>query len=156
MKRRSWTPEQLTEAVKHSFSFRQVIAKLGLRPAGGNYTQLKRYIAELQLDTSHFKGRGWNRGLVGIGIARIPLEAILVQGSSFQNDKLKKRLFKAGLKPEQCERCGWAERTPDGYLPLELDHLNGDPNDNRLENLKILCPNCHSLTFSSRSRRRNT
>lgn len=152
MKNRSWTTNQLNSAVKNSFSYRQVLSKLGLREAGGNYSQIKKYIKELHLDTKHFKGRGWNLGMRGIGKPRISLGEILVRGSYFQSFKLKKRLFAAKLRPEHCEQCSWAERTHDGYLPLELDHINGDRHDNRLENLRILCPNCHSLTANHRGR----
>ena len=154
MRKRSWSIDQLKKAVKDSFSYRQVLKKLGLREAGGNYEQVKKYIKEYKLNVSHFKGRAWNKGLKGIGKPRIPLELILVKNSSFQSFKLKKRLFAAGLKPQYCENCGWAERTKDGYLPLELDHINGDRHDNRLENLRILCPNCHSLTANHRGRLR--
>jgi len=152
MKRRTWSDEQLVFAVKKARSYRQVIAFLGLRPSGGNYTQIKKYIGELKLDTKHFKGRGWSKGMKGLSIFRIPLEEILVKNSNFQSYKLKRRLFLAGLKPKYCELCGWAEMTPDGYLPLELDHINGDRYDNRLQNLRILCPNCHSLQPTHRSR----
>ncbi len=153
MRKRSWTENSLTNAVKSSFSYRQVLVKLGLREAGGNYEQIKKYIAEYKLDIGHFKGRGWNIGLRGIGKALIPLEKILIQGSLFQSYKLKKRLFAAGLKQQYCEKCGWAQRTESGYLPLELDHINGDRHDNRLENLRVLCPNCHSLTKNHRGRK---
>lgn len=153
MRKRSWTEKELKEAVKNSSSFRQVLVKLKLREAGGNYEQIKKYIKELNLDTKHFKGRGWNAGLVGIGKPKIPLQSILVKDSHFQSFKLKKRLFNAGLKPKYCELCGWAKRTADGYLPLELDHINGDRYDNRLENLRVLCPNCHSLTSNHRGRK---
>lgn len=152
-RKRSWTEQQLQNAVKSSYSYRQVIKKLGLVPAGGNYSQLQKYIVEFGFSTSHFRGKTWNRGLRGIGKTLIPIEKILVKGSAFQSYKLKRRLFKAGLKPQHCEQCGWAERTSDGYLPLEIDHINGDPTDHRLENLRILCPNCHSLTPSYRYRR---
>ncbi len=152
MSKRSWTIKQLGRAVKESFSYRQVLTKLGLREAGGNYDQLKKYIVEQKLSTQHFKGRGWNRGLTGIGIERIPLKEILVKNSTFQSYKLKKRLLAAGLKKPHCEECGWAEKTSDGYLPLELDHINGDRHDNRLSNVRILCPNCHSLKPTYRSR----
>lgn len=154
MKKRSWTELQLINAVKNAFSYRQVLKALGLRMAGGNYEQVKRYIKEYKLDINHFKGRGWNRGMKGIGIARIPLEKILTKNNSFQSFKLKKRLFAAGLKSQHCEECKWDKRTEDGYLPLELDHINGDRHDNRLENLRVLCPNCRSLKPTHRGRRR--
>ncbi len=152
MRIRSWTVEQLRSAVVRTFSFRQVLIALNLRAAGGNYDQIKKYIIEHKLSIKHFKGHAWNKGLTGVGAPRIPLEKILVKDSRFQSFKLKKRLFIAGLKPRNCENCGWARQTPDGYLPLELHHINGDRHDNRLMNLIVLCPNCHSLTSYHRGR----
>ncbi len=154
-KKRTWTANQLKEAVANSGSFRQVLTKLHLREAGGNYCQLQKYVKEYKFDISHFTGRAWNRGMRGIGIDRIPLEKILVQNSTYQSFKLKKRLFKTNLKPRQCEECGWATMSGDGYLPLELDHINGNRYDNRLENLRILCPNCHSLKPTHRGKNRS-
>lgn len=153
-KKRTWTENQLKEAAKKSRSYRQVLHFLGLKEAGGNYAQIKKYIREYNLDIKHFKGRGWNKGLKGVGKPILSLEKILVRNSDFQSYKLKKRLFAAGLKQPACEKCGWAERAPDGRLPLELDHINGDSRDNRLENLRILCPNCHSLESNYRGRNR--
>ena len=154
MRRRSWQLHDLEKAIITSSSYRQVLQKLSLREAGGNYEQIKKYIYEQKLNVDHFKGRAWNKGLKGQGKPRIPLTNILVSGSSYQTFKLKRRLFNAGLKPMYCEECGWAQKTQNGYLPLELDHINGNRYDNRLENLKILCPNCHSLRPTHRSRKR--
>ena len=154
MRKRTWTEKQLKSSVKKSRSIRQILHTLGLKEAGGNYKQIKKYIKEYNIDDSHLKGRGWNKGLRGTGKPRIPLNEILVENSTFQSYKLRNRLFKAGLKEQYCEDCGWAEKTKDGYLPLELDHINGDPYDNRLKNLRILCPNCHSLKPGHRGRNR--
>lgn len=150
--RRSWSEWQLRNAAKKAKSVRQVIALLGLRPAGGNYTQVNKYIREYGIDTSHFKGQGWNKGMKGIGKPRIALKDILVKESDFQSYKLKKRLIKEGLKEQACELCGWATIASDGRIPLELDHINGNARDNRLGNLRILCPNCHSLQPTHRGK----
>ncbi|MBU1082970.1 HNH endonuclease [Patescibacteria group bacterium] len=156
MRRKKWTETDLRQAVQQSFSIRQVLLKLGLRPAGGNYEQIKKYIKEYNLENQHFRGKGWNAGMKGIGKPRIPLADILVKNSSFQSFKLKKRLFSTQLKPTHCELCGWAQYSVTGHLPLELDHINGDRHDNRIENLRILCPNCHSLTETYRSKKRTS
>ena len=145
MKTKSWDKNQLIVAAKESFSYRQVLHKIGLKEAGGNYTQIKKYLAEYKINIKHFRGKGWNRGTKGLGVARISLEEILRPNSSFQSYKLKKRLFAAKLKFPRCEICGWSKTSDDGRIPLELDHINGDSHDNRIENLRVLCPNCHSL-----------
>lgn len=129
-----------------------MLARLGLRQAGSNYAQLRKYLREAGIDVQHFKGFAWNRGL------RCPrpaqsLEQILTTDSDYKSFKLKRRLFAANLKPRHCEECGWAQMTEDGYLPLELDHINGDSRDNRLTNLRVLCPNCHSLKPTHRGRK---
>ncbi|MEN8253199.1 MAG: hypothetical protein ABFQ62_02375 [Patescibacteria group bacterium] len=93
--------------------------------------------------------------MTGIGKPRIPLSEILVKNNSYQSFKLKKRLFAANLKKEACELCGWREKSLDGRIPVELDYINGDSRDNRLENLRILCPNCHSLQNTHRGRNIN-
>ena len=152
MRKRRWTTIQLTDAVHNSNSYRQVLRKLNLVPTGGNYAQIKKYISELHVTTIHFKGKAWNRGLRGIGKPIVPLEQILQKNSSFQSFKLKKRLYEAKLKEPKCEECGWHVCSADGRIPLELDHINGDNKDNRIENLRILCPNCHSLKPTHRGK----
>lgn len=149
---RRWSEKELVNAVRKSFSYRQVITRLGLIPAGGNYAQIKRYIQEYELSTSHFTGKGWRKNRTFQPSPRVPTNRILVKNSSFQSFKLKQRLFSEGLKLQRCEICGWAETSNDGRLPLELDHINGDSTDNRFVNLRILCPNCHSLQPTHRGR----
>jgi hypothetical protein len=154
MSKRGWTREDLQNATKCCNSYRGVLKELKLVPAGGNYLQIKKYLEEYQIDHSHFTGRIWNKGLKGYFRPLIPLREILQKNSDYQCFKLKRRLFREGLKQPACEMCGWAQKTPDGYLPLELDHINGDHRDNRLLNLRVLCPNCHSLQPTHRGRRR--
>jgi len=151
-RKRSWTDEELTLSVKSSRSYRAVLIKLRLVPAGGNYEQVKRRIKELSLDTAHFTGMHWNTGMKYHLKATIPVENLLVRCGKTQSYKLKNKLFSKGLKKPQCELCGWAERSADGRVPVELDHINGDKYDNRIKNLRILCPNCHSLQLTHRGK----
>ena len=154
IRKRKWTRTQLEEAVKTCGSVRQVLAKLGLKEAGGNYYQIKKYINELGLEIKHFHGMTWNKGLKIEGQYWYKMEELLVEDSSYQSFKLKQRLFQDGIKTPKCEECGWCQKSEDGRIPLELDHINGNNRDNRIENLRVLCPNCHSLKPTHRGRNR--
>lgn len=145
MKGRTWTEKQLKFAVAKSRSYRQVLNFLNLKQAGGNYAQIKKYIREYNLNIDHFKGRGWNKGMHLPFNPKVSLDKILVKNSDFQSYKLKNRLIREGLKKLRCEECGWRKKAENDRIPLELHHLNGNSCDHRLKNLKILCPNCHSL-----------
>jgi len=154
MRPKTWTDEKLRAAVKESRSVRQVLMRLNLVAAGGNYRHIQEVIAAKEIDSSHFLGRGWCKGRTTPTVAARPMSEILKKGTNYHSYKLKIRLFRDGLKEKKCELCGWAKKSADGHLPLELDHINGDGRDNRLENLRILCPNCHSLTPTYRARKR--
>lgn len=143
--RRRWSDDDLQRAVSSSRSIAEVLRVLGLRAAGGNYEHVARRARALAFDTSHFLGAGWNKGLKHNPRPMVPLSEVLVAGRWTKTHALKKRLFREGLKHPRCELCGWCKRAADGRVPIELDHINGDRDDNRLENLRILCPNCHSL-----------
>lgn len=148
MSRPTWTESELAEAVKSSGNASQTLTALGLRPKGGNYDVLKRNIARLGLNTDHWSSNnrtaGWRKPR--------PLEEILTVDSDYSDTTtLKSRLIKNGLLEWVCASCGlteWLGMT----APLELDHKNGVRSDNRLENLRLLCPNCHALTDTFRGR----
>ncbi len=150
---RSWTDDQLAQAVASCESYRAVLVQIGLVPAGGNYVQVTQRVSDLKLDTSHFTGKGWNSGWkFDPRVPAKPLDVLLVKDSDTQSNTLKRRLFSAGLKNPKCEICGWGKKSQDGRTPVELDHINGDKHDNRFENLRILCPNCHSLQPTHRGK----
>lgn len=154
-RKKKWDINQLNDAVHKSTSIRQVLQHLGLRAAGGNYIVIKQYINKHALDTSHFLGKGWNLKAINLKKHIIPLEDILVSPSYYQSYKLKNRLFRAGIKTPICEQCGWSKTASDGRIPLELHHRNGNRHDNQLENLQILCPNCHSLEDNYRAKNKH-
>ena len=154
MKARKWTGEQLRQAVADNLSVAGVIRQLGLIPAGGNYQSVQARINDLQLDTSHFTGQGWNQGMKFIPKEAQPLDEILVDGSSYQSYKLLRRLLKEGRKEHRCEHCGNTEWMGKPIM-LELHHRNGKRTDNRLQNLLVLCPNCHALTDNYRGKKKS-
>jgi hypothetical protein len=143
--------EELAEALRNSRSLAQVLAKLGVRP-GGNQSRVRHLIREMGLDTSHLVGKeGWRRGTTVPPVPTRPLEELLVDGRYAVTNRLKKRLIDEGLKGSRCEMCArdsWNGRV----IPLELDHINGRRDDNRLANLRVLCPNCHAQTDTYRGK----
>lgn len=132
-------------------SMADALRGLGLVPAGGNYSTLRRKIHDLCLDTRHFLGQGWRKGSRTPVTRARAIEEILTTNSPCNGNQLRKRLISLGLKAARCECCGLS--TWNGLpIPLELDQVNGHSSDNRIENLRILCPNCHAQTPTYRGK----
>ncbi len=142
---RTWTEEDLEEAVECSRNLTETIKRLGLRAAGGNFRSVREWIEKLQLDTSHFETQAEvaKRTIAQyMKDGKVPLEEILVENSDYSRYHLKRRLYEEGLKEPICEICGQDEVWCGRKMSLILDHINGIWNDHRLENLRIICPNC--------------
>lgn len=142
---RRWSDLEFISAVASSTSIAQVLKKLGLRPAGGNYDHVHNHVRRLGLDTSHFKGQAHLKGGSHNWNGK-PLAELLVEHGGHGTDRLKKRLIKAGFLNNQCATCGLQNSWQGQPIVLHMDHQNGNRRDNRLSNLRLLCPNCHSQT----------
>ena len=151
MKLHKYSLEQLQEAIKSSTSLRQTLIKVNVAPFGGNYDVLRKAIKHFSLDTSHFIGQAWNKGKMLD--AKVSTEDYLSNIKPIQSFKLKNRLLKENIFEAKCFNCETSEWLGKP-IPLELDHINGDNKDNRLINLRLLCPNCHALTPTYRSKNR--
>lgn len=140
-----YTREVLREAVEASVSYAGVLRFLGTAQAGGNHSHIRRAITKFGIDTSHFTGQGWNRG--GSDPKRKAAEQIFVimpEGSNRPKvAQLRRAMNEVGIKSE-CVLCGVGEEWNGSKLVLEVDHFNRNWLDNRQENLRFLCPNCHS------------
>jgi hypothetical protein len=139
--------EKLEKIVKESKTKKECLDKLGLRAAGGNYKTLIKYIKKYNIDDSHFDPKMIKVNNLNNYIklfVKVPLEKVLTVNSAYSRTSLKKRLYDEGIKKKKCELCGQGEEWNGNQMSLILDHINGVWNDNRLENLRIVCPNCNS------------
>ena len=151
--RPTYTREEVEDAVANSRSLSGALRRLGLRPVGGNHRTLHRLIKHYGVATDHLDPN-WARRRAGGRAPKIDLKDILVVGSTYSRDKLKRRLYEAGLKERQCELCGQGEEWRGRRMSLIIDHINGVGDDNRLGNLRIVCPNC-AATLDTHCGRKN-
>lgn len=143
---KNYTIEQVKEAIKNSVSWRDAIFKIGLNgDAGGNSVTIKKIADENNFDYSHFKGSAWAKGKIRKS-SITPLSDLLVMGRIIKSSSIKDRIIKEGLLKNECCFCGLKNEWNGKKLILQLDHKDGNRSNNLLENLRLLCPNCHSQT----------
>ena len=128
--------DNLQTLINESDSLFDILMKQGRKGTNENIEQLKKELEEQNIDYSALP--------VKTILEKQPIEEILVEDSNYQSSKLKKRLIEAGLKEDRCEGCGIDNEWNGKPLTLQVHHINGNHKDNRIENLQILCPNCHS------------
>jgi hypothetical protein len=143
---------EVRQAVAESWSWAETLRRLGYCQTGGNCMTLKKYVTLWRIPHDHFDPHATQRARAWA--ARPPLEQVLLPDSTYSRKDVKRRLFEEGLKERRCELCGQGEVWRGRLMSLILDHINGERDDHRLENLRIICPNC-AATLDTHCGRKN-
>ena len=150
--RQRYSEMDARRAIAASRSWSESLRRLGYCHTGANPKTLKKRAAEWGIPTAHFDPHAASNE--ALRREPMPLDQVLVEGSTYTRSSLKRRLYEAGLKDRRCELCGQGELWRGKRIGLILDHVNGVRDDNRIENLRIVCPNC-AATLDTHCGKRN-
>lgn len=142
MKKVNYTKELLEEKVKDCYSFAELCRRLGLSPEGSNPKTVKKKMDKFGVDYSHFTGQGLRSNNKN-PVYRDKYASKLSEDKTLKSANVRIKIINLGLKENKCEECGITEWRGKP-ITIQLHHINGDRSDNRIENLRMLCPNCHS------------
>jgi len=151
-------PIDLEKIITSSTSLSEAMTKLGLKDkSSATYRSFKQKLNKEKIDFSHIAlGKNHNKGRKFQSNKKISLDKILIENSSYCRGNLKRRLIQEQILKNECSICGQLPEWCGRSLTLQLDHINGVADDNRLKNLRIVCPHCHSqtITFAGRNTKR--
>jgi 5-methylcytosine-specific restriction endonuclease McrA len=136
----------LEKLAMESFSFREIILKLNMKDSAYNYYKIQSFIVEYKIDTSHFLGKEAYRSRHKKEKQRHISEYLKLEGPYISSSNLKKKLILFGLIENKCKICKIGPEWNNMPLTLQLDHIDGNRKNNNIDNLRILCPNCHTQT----------
>lgn len=152
---RTYTKDWLEELCKDSYSYAEVLRKAGRKLGGGTQTTLKKKIEEWKIDISHFTGQRWQQSPHQKNQKykeKYSLEQVFIEKSPVTQKVLRGYIERHNIIEYRCQTCGCNGNWQNGIISLQVDHKNGNNTDNRIENLRYLCPNCHALTETYRGR----
>lgn len=153
---RKYTKDWLEELCKDSYSYAEVLRKAGRKQGGGTQATLRKKIEEYNIDISHFLGQAWHKDPnyehKQTSKEGYSIEEVFIKDSPVTQKVLRGYVERHNVIEYKCQNCGCDGKWQNGIIALELDHINGNNTDNRIENLRYLCPNCHALTDTYRGR----
>lgn len=136
--------KRICNLIKESNNLNCVCVALGIRATNNNYNKLRKIIKKYNIDTSHFRYSGSYKPK-----KKLTKDDYFVKHSKIASSVIKEKLFEFNLKLHKCEECGrttWIIDNTEYPIPLQVHHIDGDRSNNELNNLMVLCPNCHTFT----------